>query len=91
MAILLQELNLAPQGLYERKRKLWEARQPWGRGGRRLPQREQKLREVGYSLASVLARSAAQPAFSWMDASSMLGMKVEKTEDFLKWAHQQAK
>ena len=90
VAILLQELNLAPKDSYERKRKQWESKQPYGRGGRRLPQREEKLREVGYSLATVLARSAARPAFSWIDASSALGMKAEKTEEFLKWAGEQA-
>ena len=90
VAILLQELNLAPQGAYERKRRQWEARQPYGRGGRRLPQREEKLREVGYSLATVLARSATRPAFSWIDASSALRMKAEKTEQFLNWARRQA-
>jgi Zn-dependent peptidase ImmA (M78 family)/transcriptional regulator with XRE-family HTH domain len=90
MAILLQELNLAPKGSYERKRRQWESRRPYGRGGRRLPQREEKLREVGYSLTRVLARSAARPAFSWMDAASVLGMKVEKTEQFLSWAGERA-
>jgi Zn-dependent peptidase ImmA (M78 family)/transcriptional regulator with XRE-family HTH domain len=90
VAILLQELNLAPKGSYERKRKQWESKQPYGRGGRRLPQREEKLREVGYSLATVLARSATRPAFSWIDASSALRMKAEKAEEFLKWAREQA-
>jgi Zn-dependent peptidase ImmA (M78 family) len=91
VTILLQELQLAPRDFYERKRQQWENRKPFGRGGKRPPRNEQKLQEVGYSLARVLARSASQPAFSWLDASSMLGMKVEKTEAFLKWAHERAK
>jgi len=47
---------------------------------------EQKLREIGYSLAGLLARAQMQDAFSWMDTSSQFGMKVEKAEHFLRWA-----
>jgi Zn-dependent peptidase ImmA (M78 family) len=90
VAILLQELQLAPRDFYDRKRQQWEerweSRKPRVRGGRRPPLNEQKLQEVGFSLAGVLARSVAQPTFSWLDAASALGMKVEKTEAFLKWA-----
>jgi Zn-dependent peptidase ImmA (M78 family) len=91
VAILLQELQLAPRDFYERKRQQWETRILFGRGGKRPPRNEQKLQEVGYSLSNVLARSASQPSFSWVDASSVLGMKVEKTEAFLKWAQERAK
>lgn len=91
VAILLQELQLAPRDFYDRKQQRWGSRKPWGRGGKRPLLNEQKLQEVGYSLAGVLARSSAQPAFSWMDASSVLGMKVEKAERFLQWAREHAK
>ena len=96
VAILLQELRLAPPDFYNRKRQEWEEKweerqKAWGRGGKRPPVNKQKLQEIGYSLARVLARSATQPAFSWVDASSVLGMKVEKTEAFLKWAQERAK
>jgi Zn-dependent peptidase ImmA (M78 family) len=90
VAILLQELQLAPPDFYERKRQQWEqqwqGRTPRGRGGRRLPLNEQKLQEVGFSLAGVLVRSVEKPTFSWLETASVLGMKVEKTEAFLKWA-----
>ncbi|MCS7338687.1 MAG: ImmA/IrrE family metallo-endopeptidase, partial [Verrucomicrobiae bacterium] len=49
VAILLQELRLAPADFYERKREQWASRKPWGRGGKRPPLNEQKLQEVGYS------------------------------------------
>lgn len=91
VTIVLQELQLAPTDLYDRKRQQWAKREPWGRGGKRPPLHEQKLQEVGYSLANVLARAANQPSFSWLDASSVLGMKVEKAEAFLKWAHEHAR
>lgn len=88
VTILLQELELAPHDLYDRKRQEWAGRQPWRRGGKRPPLNEQKLQELGYSLTRVLSKSGAQPEFSWVDASSVLGMKVEKTEAFLKWAEE---
>ena len=91
VAILLQEIRLAPSGFYDRKRRQWEKKKPWGRGGRRPPMNEQKLQEVGYSLAKALARSGPQPAFSWVDASSVLGMKVERAEAFLNWAQEHVK
>ena len=91
VTILLQELQLAPLDFYDRKRQQWETRKPFSRGGKRPPLHEQKLHELGYSLTGVLARSASQPSFSWVDASSVLGMKVEKAEAFLKWAQERAK
>lgn len=91
VAILLQELDCAPPNFYDRKRQQWEAKKPWGRGGRRPPFEEKKLREIGYSLAGLLARAQMKPAFSWMNTSSQLGMKVEKAEQFLHWAAEHAK
>jgi Zn-dependent peptidase ImmA (M78 family) len=89
VAILLQELKLAPPDFYERKRQQWEqqwqSRTPRGRGSGRPSLNEQKLQELGFSLARVLARSVETPSFSWLDTASVLGMKVEKTEAFLKW------
>jgi Zn-dependent peptidase ImmA (M78 family) len=86
VAILLQDIGLAPRGLYNEKREQWKSKRSWGRGGHRPPLQEQKLQEFGYSLAGVLAHSVAHPGFSWMDASSVLGLKVEKTQKFLAWA-----
>jgi len=91
VAILLQELNFAPPNFYDRKRQQWEGKKPWGRGGRRPPLNEQKLREIGYSLAGLMSRAQMKPTFSWMDATSQLGMKVEKAEHFLHWAAVYAK
>lgn len=91
VTILLEELHFAPPGFYKLKREHWVKRNNWGRGGKRPPLNEQKLQEIGYSLATVLSQSAAEPTFSWIDAASVLGMKVEKAETFLKWAHKHAK
>jgi Zn-dependent peptidase ImmA (M78 family) len=88
VAIWLEEIGLAPPGFYERKREQWQSRRPWGKGGRRPSQKEQKMQEIGYSLLSLLVRAAPRAEFSWMDASSVLGMKVDKVEEFLDWARE---
>jgi len=90
VAILLQELEYAPPDFYDRKRRAWANinKTPWGRGGTRPTLEEQKTQEIGYSLAKVLARSMTDPAFSWADASSILGMKVKKAEAFLKGVYE---
>ena len=85
VAITLQEIRLAPHDFYDRKRAKWEARRPWGRGGRRPTQRERALQEFGYSLSRLLARASSKPEFSWIDAASFVGMKTEKIEEFLRW------
>lgn len=88
VAILLQELGLARSDFYEERRQEWEGKRPFGRRGKPSTQAERKIREVGYSLAGVLTRSAERPTFSWTDASSVLGMKIEKVDRFLQWVRQ---
>jgi len=85
IAITLQEIELAPSDFYDRKRTEWEAKRPWGRGGRRPTRKEQALQELGYSLSRLLARASNKPQFSWIDAASVVGMKIEKMEEFLRW------
>jgi Zn-dependent peptidase ImmA (M78 family)/transcriptional regulator with XRE-family HTH domain len=91
--IRLEELGLAPSEAYRKKKQEWEARleaqTAAKRRGGRLHQNEEKLQEIGYSLTRLLARTSAMSSergFSWLDVSLMLGMKVEKTEAFLRWA-----
>ncbi|MGB9880097.1 MAG: helix-turn-helix domain-containing protein [Anaerolineae bacterium] len=88
VAIRLEEMGLAPAGFYEEKRQRWQSRQPWGRGGQRPKQEEQKLQEMGHSFAHLLARSASHPGFSWIDVSDVLGMKVERIQEFLRRAEE---
>lgn len=84
VAIMLQEMKLAPPDFYERRRAEWESEKPWGRGGKRPRQEEQALERFGYSLTRLLGQAMEKPEFSWADAASMMGMKVEKTEEFLR-------
>ena len=85
VAIMLQEMGLAPRDFYERKRQQWERRRPWGRGGKRPTKKELKLRELGYSLTNLLVQHSEHPSFPWLDVSYVLDMKVEKTTDFIQW------
>lgn len=81
VAIALQELELAPDDLYQRKREQWESRQPFGRGkGGRPSHTEQKRRELGLSLTNLLARAYKQRTISPMDMADIAGIKVEKVE-----------
>lgn len=89
VAILLQEMGYAPQDFYERKRAEWEAKNPGGRRGRRPSQSEQVLQRLGYSLSRLLGQAMDKPGFSWIEAASITGMKVEKTEAFLRWVKEQ--
>jgi Zn-dependent peptidase ImmA (M78 family) len=88
VAITLEQLNLAPKGLYQVKRAQWEARRPWGRGGpnrKAMTKKERKLRELGFSLSRVLSRPDMASAIPLTDLCSVLDMKVEKVHDFLSW------
>jgi len=93
VAVLLEEMGLAPPEFYRKKRENWgkTGGKRWGQGGRRPTRNEQKLREVGYSMSRLLHRAAQRPDFAWMDAALMLGMKVEKLEKWLQWARETAR
>jgi Zn-dependent peptidase ImmA (M78 family) len=84
VAIILQELHLAPDNFYQRKREQWERRQPFGRGkGGRPLKVEQKRRELGSSLTNLLARAYKQRAISPIDVADIVGVTVEKVEQFI--------
>jgi len=88
VAIMLQEMGLAPRDFYEKKREQWEIRKPWGRGGKQPTKKELKLREMGYSLTNLLVQYSEHPSLPWLDVSYVLDMKVEKMTDFIQWARQ---
>ncbi len=90
VAITLQELKLAPDDFYLQKRKQWERRKPWGKGGAKKPltKNERKAREIGNSALYVLLSLNSRQKLPILDAAYALDMKVEKTSDFLSWASQ---
>jgi len=91
VAILLEELGLAPSGFYEQKRQQWAKKKTRGWGGRRPTRNEQKLQEVAYSMFRLPEQVSKRRDFPWMDAALILGMKVEKLEKWLQWAREVVK
>jgi len=90
IAIMLEDLGLAPSGFYKTKRVQWEGRKLWyGRGSRKRPtRREIALREVGFSLTRLLRSQHERENLPLLEASYVLGMKVEKVPEFLSWARE---
>lgn len=85
IAIMLQEMGLAPDNFYEKKRTIWDKRKPYGKGGKRPTKNERKFREIGFSLANILLHPKVKETVSIVDLSYILDMKVEKTEEFISW------
>jgi len=86
--ITLQEMGLAPEDSYQKKREQWEKRKPWGRGGtrRNLTKKERKLREIGFSLVRILSVQEREGEAPLTDLADVLDMKMEKVREFLTWA-----
>ncbi len=84
VAIMLQEMKIAKENFYEQKLKEWGKRRIWGRGGKRPTKKEQKLRELGYSFVRLLSKGFNHQSFPMLDASYILNIKVEKTNEFVK-------
>jgi len=88
IAIMLEELALAPDGFYRGKRAMWEKRKPrkgWGKGGGSISTNVKALRRLGFSLAHVLSRPDREESLPWSDLAYVLDMKVEKADEFLRW------
>lgn len=90
IAIILQEMDLAPKDLYLKKRRQWEKGKPWGRGGKGRPtNKELKFQEIGFSLTRVLSKPAKETSVPLDDLSYVLDMKIEKIPEFFSWARQE--
>jgi len=88
VSILLQERRLAPADFYQKKRSQWEQRKPFARAKTRksLKKNERVTRELGKSMIRALLILESKHALPQIDVAYALGMKVEKTSEFLKWA-----
>ena len=87
IAIMLEEMRLAPRGFYKRKREQWSNRRPFGRGkggGKRLVER--KLNEIGFSCAKLLVQLVRKETVSPIVLSDALEMRVSRTHEFLDYA-----
>ncbi len=81
VAILLEDLSLAPRGFYRVKRASWDKRlfRRGGRGGG-LSRARQRLRELGLSFAKLLADARMREVISPLDLAELLDMRVEQAE-----------
>lgn len=88
IAIMLQEMELAPRDYYQKKREAWERRKPWGRAKtkNRPTKNEQKAREMGKSALHILLNLEKRQQLPVLDTAYALDMKIEKTIKFLEWA-----
>jgi len=86
VAIMLENMELAPEGFYETKRKQWSRRRLGGRGsGGQRPLRERKLSEIGFAASHFLLSLKREGLVSPLDLSEVLRMKTERVEEFFGW------
>jgi Zn-dependent peptidase ImmA (M78 family) len=86
IAILLEELDLAPKGFYWSKHALWEKIQPFFRGKpgvhRGQTKAARKLREIGLPFANLVSEAYGLGVMSKLELADLLNMKIEQAEEF---------
>jgi Zn-dependent peptidase ImmA (M78 family) len=86
IAILLEELELAPKGFYWSKNASWETMRPFFRGksgvhpGQTKTMR--KIREIGRPFANLVSEAYGRGVMSKLELADLLNMKVEQAEEF---------
>lgn len=94
VAILLEEMGLAPSGFYHAKRATWDLRRPFfrGREGAKRGQTKamRRLVEIGLPLAKLVSAAYDRGVVSKLDLADLLSMRVEQAERFVLWVQEQA-
>ena len=92
IAILLEEMELAPRGFYRDKRASWDQRKPFFRGftGERRGRTKatRRLLEIGRPVADLISVGYDRGAISKLDLAELLNMKVEQAERFVSWVRE---
>lgn len=92
VSIMLQEMDLAPKDFYQIKRKQWERKIPFGKGGGgkggTQTRKESTLKQIGYSLSKVISLPGKESSFSIYDLSHILNIKIEKVPEYLSWVRE---
>lgn len=85
VAILLQDLDLAPPDFYQRKRAAWEKRRPFGRGGRGGGQSlvHRRRRELGFTFSRLLAEAERGGIISRLDVADLLETNIKQANAFI--------
>jgi Zn-dependent peptidase ImmA (M78 family) len=92
IAILLEEMELAPRGFYRDKRASWDQRKPFFRGftgaRRGRTKATRRLLEIGRPVADLISVGYDRGAISKLDLAGLLNMKVEQAERFVSWVRE---
>lgn len=92
IAILLEEMELAPRGFYRDKRASWDQRKPFFRGftgvRRGRTKATRRLLEIGRPVADLISVGYDRGAISKLDLAELLNMKVEQAERFVSWVRE---
>lgn len=96
IAILLEEMELAPSGFYRDKRASWDLRRPFFKGlpgarGRGITKAKRRLLEIGRPTANLMSVAYEKGAISKLDLAEVLNMKVEQAERFVSWVRENPK
>ena len=95
VAILLEEMGLAPPGFYHGKRAAWDQRRPFFRGGRGARRGQtramRRLTEIGLPFAKLVSVAYDRGAVSKLDLADILNMRVEQAERFVSWVKEDAR
>ena len=84
VAISLEELRLAPDGYYRKRRTAWEKRRPFGRGGRGQKRVVLKYRELGSRMSDLVLAASQSGTVSPLDVDDVLGTPIEKFRDYVR-------
>lgn len=92
IAILLEEMELAPRGFYRDKRASWDQRKPFFRGftgaRRGRTKAARRLLEIGRPVADLISVGYDRGTISKLDLAELLNMKVEQAERFVSWVRE---
>lgn len=96
IAILLEEMDLAPGGFYLDKRASWDLRKPFFRGipgarGKGRTKAARRLLEIGRPTANLMSVAYEKGAISKLALAEVLNMKVEQAERFVSWVRENPK
>lgn len=90
IAIELEEMGLAPEGFYRRRRAVWERQRPGGAGGRGggggVTTVKRRIRELGRNLSRVLALAHSQRLLTTFELAEIADLKAERADDFIELA-----
>jgi Zn-dependent peptidase ImmA (M78 family) len=95
IAIMLEEMELAPKGFYHNKRASWDLRKPFFKGfpgkKRGRTKAARRLIEIGHPVANLVSVAFERGAISKLDLAELLNMKVEQAERFVSWVRENPK